>query len=193
MSHIVIEEDSVTVPGGKVFVRKWLPDNPSSHYPIVLLHDSLGCVDLWRDFPKLLAESLNRSVIAYDRLGYGRSSARRELPSVDFIDDEARIFFPAVCKELALTSFALFGHSVGGAMALTIAALQKSRCNWVVTESAQSFVEKRTLAGILAAKIDFRRPGQFNKLIKWHGDNGMETRLSGCWMPGLASGSLHRF
>ena len=112
MSHIVIEEDSVTVPGGKVFVRKWLPDNPSSQYPIVLLHDSLGCVDLWRDFPKLLAESLNRSVIAYDRLGYGRSSARRELPSVDFIDDEARIFFPAVCKELALTSFALFGHSV---------------------------------------------------------------------------------
>jgi len=162
-------DSGVQVPGGKVFVRRWTMSH-SSGPPIVLLHDSLGSVDQWRDFPAALARAAHRDVIAYDRLGFGRSTARVERPSIDFISEEARTFFPAIRRALGITRFALFGHSVGGAMALAIAASQSESCDAVVTEAAQAFVEPRTLAGIRSAKAQFGDPEQFEKLTKWHGD-----------------------
>ena len=93
-----------------------------------------------------------------------------ERPSVDFISEEAETFFPALQRALGITQFSLFGHSVGGAMALVIAASQRERCEAVITESAQAFVEPRTLAGIRAAKVKFGDPEQFEKLARWHGE-----------------------
>jgi pimeloyl-ACP methyl ester carboxylesterase len=89
---------------------------------------------------------------------------------VDFVGEEADVFFPAVRRALGLTCFSLFGHSVGGAMALMVAASHDRGCDLVITESAQAFVEQRTLAAILTAKEKFSRSEQFNKLAKWHGD-----------------------
>jgi pimeloyl-ACP methyl ester carboxylesterase len=85
------------------------------------------------------------------------------------VTDEARRFFPALRRALGLTRFALFGHSVGGAMALAIAAAEDERCVAVVTEAAQAFVEARTLEGIRAVRAEFDRPEQFAKLTRWHG------------------------
>lgn len=164
------EDGFVEIPAGRVFVRTWTPRPGSGELPVVLLHDSLGCVDLWRDFPELLARRLARPVIAYDRLGFGKSSARRELPSVNFIREEAEISFPAVRRALGVTEYALFGHSVGGAMALLIAASLREPCRAVVTESAQAFVEDRTLAGIRQAREQFAQPEQLAKLARWHDD-----------------------
>jgi pimeloyl-ACP methyl ester carboxylesterase len=164
---------NVAVPGGQVFVRAWTPPAGTGAEPVVLLHDSLGCVDLWRDFPERLAGRLARPVIAYDRLGFGRSSARQELPSADFIREEAEVYFPAVRHALGVAGYALFGHSVGGAMALTIAASPREPCRAVVSESAQAFVEDRTLAGIRQAADQFERPEQLAKLARWHGDKAV--------------------
>lgn len=170
MNNSKIEETFVAVPGGSIYVRSWCPETISTDAPMVLLHDSLGCVDLWRDFPGELALSLQRPIIAYDRLGFGKSTARSGLPSVNFIREEAEIYFPAVRNALGFTNFSLFGHSVGGAMAIIIAAEQGASCDLVVTESAQAFVEQRTREGIIAAKELFQGPAQLNKLTKWHGD-----------------------
>jgi pimeloyl-ACP methyl ester carboxylesterase len=159
----------VEVPGGSVFVRRWSAghiDRP----PIIILHDSLGSVEQWRDFPDALAAATSRPVIAYDRLGFGRSTPRSQRPSADFISDEAVTFFPPIQRALGINRFSLFGHSVGGAMALVIAASQREACDAVITEAAQAFVEPRTLAGIRSAKANFRDPDQFEKLAKWHGD-----------------------
>lgn len=193
MGNTRIEDNFIHVPGGSVFVRTWTPDAVFANSPLVLLHDSLGCVGLWRDFPDELARRLRRPVIAYDRLGFGKSTALSDLPSVDFIGEEAAVFFPAIRDALGITRFSLFGHSVGGAMAVMIAASQSADCEAVVTESAQVFVEQRTRDGILAAKEQFNRPEQLNKLIKWHGDKAQwvldawtETWLS----PAFASWSL---
>ena len=158
----------VEVPGGSIFVRRWSAGH-SERPPIVLLHDSLGCVDQWRDFPDALARATNRPAVAYDRLGFGKSTQRSERPSVDFVADEAVRFFPPLRRALGITRFSLFGHSVGGAMALAIAALQGEACEAVVTEAAQAFVEPRTLAGIRSAKEQFDDPGQFERLARWHG------------------------
>jgi len=163
-----IEEYGIEVPGGTVFVRKWTPGTPSSDTPLVLLHDSLGSVDLWREFPKALAEGLSRPVIAYDRLGFGRSDPRIQLPGFGFIEEEATLYFPALKKGLSLGSYVLFGHSVGGGMALNIAARDPD-CMAVITESCQALVEDLTIAGIRDAQRQFEQPGQMERLKKWHG------------------------
>ena len=69
MSKTQIQNTFVDVPGGSLFVRQWTPGGVPAGSPIVLLHDSLGCVDLWRDFPEALANSLGRPVIAYGKGG----------------------------------------------------------------------------------------------------------------------------
>ncbi len=172
MQDLIAESLRIDVPGGELFLRRWTPSAASDQAPIVLLHDSLGCVEMWRDFPAQLAAGLNRPVLAYDRLGFGQSSQRYAPPSFDFIDEEAVVVFPELCRALKLGKVVLFGHSVGGSMAIAIAAHQAStgRCASVITESAQPFIEARTLDGIIAAKKAFSDPAQFSKLARYHGE-----------------------
>jgi pimeloyl-ACP methyl ester carboxylesterase len=158
----------LNVKGGTVFARRWQPAVTSSTAPLVLLHDSLGCMDLWRDFPATLARQLGRPVVAYDRLGFGRSSPREQLPAADFIREEAEEFLPVILSGLGIADFALFGHSVGGAMALVAASRAGDCCKAVVSESAQAFVEGRTVAGIQEARERFQEPEEFDRLRKWH-------------------------
>ncbi len=160
----------VDVPGGEVYVKQWTPKSVRKEVPIVLLHDSLGCVAMWRDFPSMLCESTGRMVIAYDRLGFGQSSPRQELPSVRFVSEEAETYLEPLLKGLGVEKFSLFGHSVGGAMAVLCAGKFDKRCEAVITESAQAFVEERTRQGIIQAKADFQNPKVFEKLQKYHGD-----------------------
>lgn len=188
----VERESFVEVPGGEVFVKTWSPPDVAGTAPLFLLHDSLGCVALWRDFPLLLSERLGKTVIAYDRLGFGRSSARTELPSVDFIEEEAQLHFPALLQALDVERFDLFGHSVGGAMAVVCAA-KIPGCRSVVTEAAQAYVEPRTLESISRVSVEFREPENFGRLVKYHGSNArwVLRAWSETWLsPGFADWSL---
>lgn len=166
---IKVLDQFLSISGGTVFVRTWIPSE-TSKAPIVLLHDSLGSIELWRDFPEALAIATGRTVFAYDRLGFGKSSVRTDPADPEFIDDEARIYFPAIVMALGLSQYVLFGHSVGGGMALASASVSGSSCAAVITESAQAFVEEKTLSGILAAKQGFENEVQFSRLSKWHGE-----------------------
>lgn len=168
-SDIESTDEWVNVPGGTIFVRRWNPSTLVHSTPLVLLHDSLGCVELWREFPLLLTRELGRLVVAYDRLGFGRSSEQKERPGPDFIRHEAEVVFPVLREQLGLADYALFGHSVGGVMALLIAARAGAACQAVVSESAQAFVEERTRAGVQAAKAHFQQPEPFAKLTRRHG------------------------
>jgi pimeloyl-ACP methyl ester carboxylesterase len=165
-----ISEHMVSVPGGQMYAKRWQPKQTDHETPIVLLHDSLGCVELWRDFPEALCSSTRRPVVAYDRLGFGRSDRRSELPSQRFINEESEIYLPALLDELAIEKAVLFGHSVGGGMAIIAAGRFGARCAAVIAESAQSFVEPRTRQGILHAQREFKDPRAFAKLQQYHGD-----------------------
>ena len=162
-------ESTKVLAAGDVWVKQWHTQKQIEECPIILLHDSLGSVDLWRDFPAQLSEKLSRTVYAYDRLGFGHSSRRDGLPSVHFIEEEANIYFPEIKRRLGLKEYILIGHSVGGGMAINIAA-QDSDCLAVISMSAQAFVEDRTIEGIKAAKTFFAQPEQLKRLEKWHGD-----------------------
>lgn len=167
-AEIKSSELFISVFGFEVFVKTWTPDKLENETVIILLHDSLGCVDMWKSFPEKLSEKVNRKVIAYDRLGFGKSSVRSKLPSINFVSEEAEVVL-ALLKALSINNFSIFGHSVGGAMAVEIAAVLPQNCLSIVTESAQAFVEDRTRAGILKAKEEFAKPEVFAKLEKYHG------------------------
>ncbi|WDZ94639.1 alpha/beta hydrolase [Herbaspirillum sp. WKF16] len=139
--------------------------------PLVLLHDSLGAVELWRDLPQRLASGSGRQVIAYDRSGFGRSAARRASIEQSFIRDEAGAALLPLLDDLDIERAILFGHSVGGGMAIVAAAQFPDRIAAVITESAQAFVEDRTLDGIRAAGKNFEDPAQLARLAKYHGSD----------------------
>ena len=159
---------------GTLFAKKWTPldrgrDPSCDPDPTILLfHDSLGCVDLWRDFPQQIAVATRLSVVAYDRLGFGRSDAHHGPLPLTFIPDEAVTVVPRLREALGLDEMIPFGHSVGGAMAIATAARLPEKCTAVITESAQSFVEERTRSGIRAVQAEFERPGQLERLVRYH-------------------------
>ncbi|ATB36137.1 alpha/beta hydrolase [Cystobacter fuscus] len=177
---------------GRLFARLW--GEPQRDAPTLLLfHDSLGCVELWRDFPARLAATTGRAVVAYDRLGFGRSDPHPGCLTPDFMREEARTSVPALISQLGLGALVPLGHSVGGAMAVATAAHFPEDCAAVITESAQAFVEDRTVAGIRAAQAGFTAPGQVERLARYHGDKArwvldawIETWLS----PGFATWRL---
>lgn len=169
-SPLQVSDRFVAHPRGRIFVRTWQAAPAPAAAPILLLHDSLGCVALWRDFPAALAAASGRRVIAWDRLGFGRSDPRTDRLGPGFVEDEAHSVLPLLQRALGFQRFAAFGHSVGGGMAVHCAAHRPGDCVAVVTESAQAFVEEHTLAGIREAKAGFRDPAQFARLVKYHGE-----------------------
>lgn len=159
----------VETPHGRMFARAWTPFEPARGAPIVLIHDSLGCVELWRDFPQKLSASTQRQIIAYDRLGFGRSDPRSDALRASFVREEAQIYMPHLLRYFQIERFVPFGHSVGGGMAICCGADLPGACVAVVTESAQMFAEDRTLHAIAAAKIEYAKPERFEKLQRYHG------------------------
>ena len=195
MQDIVSDDLRVDTHGGGLFARRWrlALQGRSDVAPIVLFHDSLGCVALWRDFPERLVRATGRPVIAYDRLGFGRSDPHPDSLHDDFIRDEARCAFRHVREQLGIGRFIAFGHSVGGGMAVGCAAEYPVECLAVVTESAQAFVEDRTIEGILEAKRAFEQPGAIDRLRRHHGDKAewVLRAWTDTWLaPGFAGWSL---
>ncbi len=180
------EDHFIQVPGGRLFVKEWRPDSPDGTAlpPILLFHDSLGCVDLWRSFPARLSAATARRVIAYDRLGFGRSDPHPGRLSLDFVAAEARTVVPILLDRLAVGEFVACGHSVGGGMAVETAAYFQSRCRALVTIAAQTFVEDRTLDGIRFAEQGFQDPDQLARLAKYQGDKARWAvdAWTGAWL-----------
>ncbi|MEZ5826408.1 MAG: alpha/beta hydrolase [Geminicoccaceae bacterium] len=167
---ILVEEGRVAFGDGWLHVRSWLPAGESSRAPVLLFHDSLGCIALWRSFPQCLAQATGRRVIAYDRLGFGLSSPYPGRMDVDLIEREASDVVPVLIEHFGLTELVACGHSIGGGMALETAAMPGGSCRAVITSGAQAFVEDMTREGIRRAQEEFADPEQFARLRKYHGD-----------------------
>ncbi|HAR41102.1 MAG TPA: alpha/beta hydrolase [Bdellovibrionales bacterium] len=192
-----MQDFRISVPGGDLAARLWKPTLPTSRgskAPLLLMHDSLGCIEMWKSFPTQLSEHLNRPVIAYDRLGYGQSSARVSLPSPSFMEEEADVFLPAVLESFHLDSVILLGHSVGGAIALVAASRLGHRTPAVISISAPTYMEAATFCAVAQAKARAEKDNTISKLSKYHGNKAdlvfaswTETWLS----PQFASWSLH--
>lgn len=171
----VASSHRIRTPRGGLHAQVWKPQGTGGGTQaglsgaIVLLHDSLGCVSLWREFPLALCEATGRPVVAYDRLGYGLSDALQGLPPVDFVSREWGEGLAPVLDQLGIDSAVLLGHSVGGGMAVNSAAQMPDRILAVITVAAQAFPEDRTLKAIAEAKVQFQDDSQLDRLRRYHG------------------------
>jgi pimeloyl-ACP methyl ester carboxylesterase len=139
---------------------------------LVFLHEGLGSAKQWRDFPKRIADATGRNAIAYSRLGYGASEPV-ELPRpLSYMQDEARVFVPALLDALGVQAAILIGHSDGGSIALVHAALDGGkRVKGLILEAPHVFVEDVSIASIAKAREAFEQGDLREKLSKHHGAN----------------------
>lgn len=134
---------------------------------IIFLHDALGCVATWKNFPERLAEMTKCNYLVYDRLGHGEASIDSRKRGVDYLELEADILIQLI-ESLALKNVILFGHSDGGSIALIAASKYKKDLLGLVTEAAHVFVERITLQGVSIAKEFYAHGDLKEKLTKYH-------------------------
>lgn len=150
-----------------VYHSEPFPDRPT----IVFLHDSLGCIEVWRDFPGRIAEATQCNLLVYDRLGYGKSDPMPTSDrSVNYLETEAESL-NKLLLQLTIKNAILFGHSDGGSIALISASKFPERIKAVVAEAAHIFVEEVTLKGIYAAIESYKNTNLKERLEKYHGSN----------------------
>jgi len=162
-----IVDSDIEIDGISLRVRKI--ESGSHRTPIVFLHDSLGCIDVWRDFPERLCEQSKRDGIVYDRQGYGRSSPFTRSRDTDYLEREADTLAKMI-RKLGIKKCVLFGHSDGGSIALIAAAKTPELIVGVVTEGAHVFVEEITLNGIRQAQKLFAETDLRQRITKYHGE-----------------------
>jgi lipoate---protein ligase len=137
--------------------------------PVVLLHDALGCVRLWRDVPEQLAAQTGCSVLVYDRWGSG-DSAPLELPHApQYLLDEALKSLPEVLAATQTDRPILFGHSDGATIALAFAGAFPHLVSGVVAIAPHLFREERTVAAIADQIRQFACGDLKARLARYHG------------------------
>jgi pimeloyl-ACP methyl ester carboxylesterase len=161
-------ESFVIVNNVTLYVRRKV--TKSDRPTIIFLHDSLGCTELWRDFPDKFSREVNFNFLVYDRQGYGRSTPlpnhKREN---DYMEKEADILKNLIVSH-NLTPVILFGHSDGGSIAFVAAGKYPSIFEAIIVEAAHVFVEEITLAGIREASNAYAMTNLKSRLEKYHGD-----------------------
>ncbi|WP_349663488.1 alpha/beta hydrolase [Cellulophaga lytica] len=135
---------------------------------IIFLHDSLGCIELWRDFPEKLSNLTKCNAIVYDRQGYGKSLPFTKDRDVNYLELEADILMQLISL-WGVEKPILFGHSDGGSIALIAAAKYPNKIKAIITEGAHIFVEDITLNGINNAIELYKTTNLKSKLKKYHG------------------------
>lgn len=163
-----ISDSHVEVNGVSLKARRLELEAPRA--TIVFLHDSLGCIPVWRDFPERLCALTHCNGIIYDRQGYGGSSPFTRERDLQYLEREADAL-AELMKKLGLSKVILFGHSDGGSVALLAAAKSPELVSGVVTEGAHVFVEQITLDGIRQAQKLFAETDLRQRITKYHGDN----------------------
>lgn len=139
---------------------------------LVLLHEGLGCVELWRDVPEALADMTGRRVFVYSRQGYGASDPCAVPRPVDFMHTEGLEVLPDVLVAAGIDRCVLVGHSDGGSIALINAGgVKDPRVEGVVTIAAHVFNEEICVASIREAKAAFETTDLREKLRRYHGNN----------------------
>lgn len=158
--------------GSKLEYRRVAGQAEASGAPtLVLLHEGLGCVGLWKEFPERLARATGLGVFLWSRAGFGRSDPITLPRPLDYLEMEAELI-PEVLRAAGIRRAVLIGHSDGGTLALLYAASGRADgLAGVVTMAAHVFVEDVTIEGILETKRTWDEGRLRPPLARWHGAN----------------------
>jgi pimeloyl-ACP methyl ester carboxylesterase len=135
---------------------------------LVLLHEGLGSVRLWRDFPRLLHERTGRRLVAFSRYGHGSSGPPPRPRTPAFFHEEALEVLPELLAALEVSEPVLVGHSDGGSIALIHAAHQ--RVSGVVLIAPHVFVEEITVEAIRGTREAFVGGDLRARMVRHHAD-----------------------
>ena len=161
---------------------------------LVLLHEGLGSLELWKDFPAQLAEACGAPVLIYSRQGYGRSSPVPLPRPLDYLNVAGPAELERVLDALKLEHVVLVGHSDGASIALAYAAHQGPRVRGVVVLAPHVDVEQASIEGVRRTVKAYARGDLRERLRAYHGDNldGAFRGWSETWLnPAFAAWNLH--
>lgn len=141
---------------------------PRDRPALVLLHEGLGSVGTWREFPGVLQQVTARRVIAFSRYGHGRSAAPPRPRTAEFFHDEAVLVLPELLEQLDATEPVLLGHSDGASIALIHAAHRQVSA--LVLIAPHVMVEELTVAAIRQTRESYLAGGLRERLARHHDD-----------------------
>jgi pimeloyl-ACP methyl ester carboxylesterase len=150
--------------GGRQLEYEQIPGHPT----IVFLHEGLGSLAMWKDFPRRLVEAANCGALVYSRYGYGSSESLREPRTPDFMHQEAQSALPELLRKLEIDRPILFGHSDGASIALIHAASHPVR--GVIALAPHVFVEEAGLRSIREIRANYESTDLSQKLARYHAD-----------------------
>jgi pimeloyl-ACP methyl ester carboxylesterase len=173
--------------GGTALEVQHIPGRvDATRAPIVFLHEGLGSVAMWREWPQSVCEATGRAGIVYSRRGYGGSDPVPDVRGrgrlgVDYMHREAREVLPALLESLGIERPVLVGHSDGGSIALLHAAdFPVSAC---VVMAPHVIVEDKSVRAIEEARAAFESGGLRERLGRYHCDvDGAFWQWNDIWL-----------
>jgi pimeloyl-ACP methyl ester carboxylesterase len=186
---------AIVVDGKRLEAAAFGPP-PDAAPTLVLLHEGLGCIALWRDFPQKLAEATGCGVFAYSRAGYGRSDSIEVPRPLDYMTREARFSLPVVLGAIGFRRGALVGHSDGASIAAIYAGEHDDeRVKGLVLMAPHLFTEAPGLASIADAKRAYESGDLKTRLTKYHAHvDAAFFGWNGAWLdPGFAAWNIEAF
>ena len=158
--------------GHRLYAERLIPPHAVANPTLVFLHEGLGSIGQWRDFPAQLCARTHLPGLTYERWGFGRSEPLIGPRPRDYLNREARDTLPEALAACGITaSPILFGHSDGASIALLFAAFYPEQALAVISESAHVFVEEVCLAGIQEARAAYESGDLRKGLHRYHGAN----------------------
>jgi len=150
---------------------RFIGPRPEQAPTLVLLHEGLGCLGLWNDFPDKLSAATGTGVFVYSRAGYGKSSTVRLPRPLSYMHDEARETLPCVLDAIGFRRGLLIGHSDGASIAAIYAGShQDHRIGGLVLIAPHFFTEDPGLASIAEARKAYAAGDLRGRLSRWHAD-----------------------
>lgn len=150
----------------------WHGPLPDQAPTLVFLHEGLGCVSMWRDFPAQVAEATGCGALVYSRAGYGDSDPISLPRPIHFMHDEALVTLPKVLAATGVREAILVGHSDGGSIALIYAGSGKAETVLgLVLEAPHVFVEDISIESITKAAEMYESGELKRRLARHHGEN----------------------
>lgn len=140
----------------------------AQHSTLVFLHEGLGCVALWREFPERVAARLHAPAMLYSRFGYGGSDGLNAKRTPRFMHEEALEYLPRLLDTLAIERPVLIGHSDGASIALIHAALANRDIAGLVLMAPHIFVEDVSLASIARIRETYFSTDLKTRLSRYH-------------------------
>ncbi len=162
---------------------RWIPAVRAGAPVLVFLHEGLGCIDMWRNFPARVAAATGCPALLYSRYGYGQSDVRSTPRELDYLHREALDALPALLDVLDIHDPVLIGHSDGGSIALIHAAEARRRVRGLVVMAPHEFVEPVTLEGIREARRMWETTDFRGRLARYHRDpDGVFFAWNDTWL-----------